>query len=135
MAQTTGVAVEPPVSKISFTTTEHDFGAQPQGTPVSYEFNFTNVGVTPIQLQSVKPSCGCTSPEWTNDTVLPGKNGVIKITYNMAREGSFNKPVTVTTTDGETVMLYIKGEAISSEAPNPAEEIKPSLVAPPKQPE
>ena len=130
-AQTIGTSTEQQVStKILFNKTEHNFGTQPQGIPVSCEFAFTNTGITPLQLQSVRPSCGCTTPIWTNDTVLPGQKGVINVSYNMVRAGSFNKPITVTTVAGEIIMLYIKGEAISTENVNSVDEVKPSLVTP-----
>src|SRR4051812_35083968 len=84
-------------SKLKFATTEHDFGNQVQGKPVSFEFEFSNTGGEPVVLENVKASCGCTTPTWTKEPVMPGKKGVVKAQYNMAREGSFRKSVTVTT--------------------------------------
>ncbi len=99
-------------SKIKFTEMEHDFGNQVQGKPVTYEFEFTNTGTEPIVLENVKASCGCTTPIWTKEPVMPGKKGTIKAQYNMAREGAFRKSITVTTKDGENITLYISGNAI-----------------------
>lgn len=100
-------------SKMKFNTVEHDFGSQAQGKPVTFEFQFTNTGNDPIVLEDVKASCGCTTPTWTKEPVLPSKTGVIKAQYNMAREGAFRKSITVTTKDGESVVLYISGNAIT----------------------
>lgn len=102
----------PSAQKIKFATTEHDFGNQAQGKPVTYEFEFTNTGKDPLILENVKASCGCTTPTWTKEPVMPGKKGVVSAQYNMAREGNFTKTITVTTKDGETVTLFIKGNAI-----------------------
>ncbi|MFN8238038.1 MAG: DUF1573 domain-containing protein [Chitinophagales bacterium] len=104
---------DPPVSsKIKFSEKEYDFGTLPQGKPVAHEFEFTNTGTEPVVLENVKASCGCTTPTWTKEPVMPGKKGTIKAQYNMAREGSFRKSITVTTKDGETVELFISGNAV-----------------------
>jgi hypothetical protein len=108
---------EPPVgntsSKIKFAKVEHDFGNQPQGKPVTYEFEFTNEGTEALLLENVKASCGCTTPTWTKEPVMPKKTGSIKAQYNMAREGAFRKSITVTTKDGENITLYISGNAVT----------------------
>ena len=104
---------EPPViSKVKFNTLEHDFGSLPQNKPVTYEFEFSNTSTEPVILENVKASCGCTTPTWTKEPVKPRKKGSIKAQYNMAREGAFRKSITVTTKDGENIVLYISGNAI-----------------------
>ncbi|MEZ5055093.1 MAG: DUF1573 domain-containing protein [Chitinophagales bacterium] len=105
-------AEPPPSSKIKFNKLEHDFGNQPQNKPVTYEFEFSNTGTEPIILENVKASCGCTTPTWTKEPVMPGKKGSVKAQYNMAREGAFRKSITVTTKDGENIILYISGNAV-----------------------
>ena len=110
---TTITKADPPAaSKIKFSEKEFDFGTVPQGKPVTHEFEFTNTGAEPVVLENVKASCGCTTPTWTKEPVMPGKKGSIKAQYNMAREGSFRKSITVTTKDGETVELFISGNAV-----------------------
>ena len=98
--------------KITFTEESFDFGniAEEKG-PVTKEFTFTNTGGSPLILQNVKASCGCTTPEWTKDPVLPGKKGFVKATYNpQNRPGQFNKSITVTSNaENNTVILTIKG--------------------------
>lgn len=113
-------------STIKFTKTEHDFGNQPQGKPVTYEFEFTNEGTEPIVLEDVKASCGCTTPTWTKEPVMPKKTGKIKAQYNMARDGAFRKSITVTTKDGQTITLYISGNAIAQK--QGADDAEPTLL-------
>ena len=99
-------------AQISFTDTLHQFGRIQEGEIVNYEFEFTNVGKEPLIIENVKASCGCTTPGWTKEPVMPGKKGMVSAQYNMAREGNFTKTITVTTKDGETITLYIKGNAV-----------------------
>lgn len=108
-------AEQPATSKIKFAKLEHDFGNQPQGKPLTYEFEFTNISEEPVLLENVKASCGCTTPTWTKEPVMPKKTGSIKAQYNMAREGAFRKSITVTTKDGENITLYISGNAVAQE--------------------
>lgn len=99
-------------AKITFSEESFDFGniAEEKG-PVTKEFTFTNTGAAPVIVQNVKASCGCTTPDWTKDPVLPGKKGVVKATYNpQNRPGQFNKTITVTSNaENNTVILTIKG--------------------------
>jgi len=112
------VKADPPAntsSKIKFAAVEHDFGSQPQGKPVTWDFTFTNEGTEPLVLENVQASCGCTTPTWTKEPVMPKKSGSIKAQYNMARDGAFRKSITVTTKDRETITLYISGNAVAQE--------------------
>src|SRR5258705_13147803 len=58
--------------------TEHDFTKIPQGKPVYYTFEIVNIGKTPLKLENVHPSCGCTTPEWSRDPIEPGATEKIK---------------------------------------------------------
>ena len=44
----------------------------------------------------VKPSCGCTSPDWSKEEIAPGKEGFIEIIFNSAgKSGMQRKNVSV----------------------------------------
>src|SRR5689334_19624840 len=64
--------------------TEHDFGQIPQGKPVYYYFEITNTGLTPLKLDNVQASCGCTTPEWNKDPIASGATDKIKVGFNAA---------------------------------------------------
>jgi len=88
---------------------EHDFSQIPQGKPVYYSFEITNTGKTPLKLDNVAASCGCTTPEWSREAIAPGKTAIIKVGYNAAAEGYFEKPITITYNNNQTKQLKIKG--------------------------
>lgn len=69
--------------KISFESVVHDFGTfDEDGGNVSAEFRFSNTGNKPLEITSVRATCGCTVPEYSREPIAPGENGVIKVTYN-----------------------------------------------------
>lgn len=97
------------VENLVFDNEVHDFGAIPEGPNADYEFTFKNTGKEPINLQTVNASCGCTTPSWSKEPVLPGKTGSIKASYaTQGRPGGFTKSITVVSNAG-TKVLTIKG--------------------------
>jgi hypothetical protein len=107
-------------ASLKFSNEEHNFGTVPEGPSVSYDFEFKNTTSEPVQLESVRASCGCTTPNWSKEPILPGKSSKITATYNTkGRPGSFYKTITVKSTAGQKV-LKIKGtveKAPSSSVP------------------
>jgi hypothetical protein len=104
------------VAVFAWDNTTHDFGKIKQGTPVTHEFKFTNTGKTPLVITNVQASCGCTTPDWSKEPVMPGAQGFIKATYNAASTGGFNKTVTVTANiETGFIQLTIKGEVLVTE--------------------
>lgn len=101
---------------IKFKHEKHDFGKVAQGVPAVYTFEFTNTGNAPVIISNAQASCGCTTPDWTKDPVMPGKTGIVKASYNAASMGPFTKTVTVTSNaETPTVVLTITGEVVSKE--------------------
>lgn len=88
----------------------HDFGSIKKGRPVTYTFQFVNTGNEPLKLENVAASCGCTTPEWSPEPVAPGKSGSVKVGYNAAVEGVFEKSVTIVYNGGKTKTIYVKGK-------------------------
>lgn len=94
---------------MKFKTEDHNFGTIAEGPSVSFDFFFKNTTKQPIQLESVRASCGCTTPHWDKQPVLPGKTSKITAVYNTkGRPGNFYKTITVKSTAGQKV-LKIKG--------------------------
>ena len=101
------------VKPLRFKEDIHDFGYVDQDAgPVTYSFQFVNVSNRPVKILTVQASCGCTTPNWSKDPVVPGANGFIEARFDpKGRPGYFNKSLTVTTDfDSNPVILQIKAQ-------------------------
>lgn len=88
---------------------EHNFGKIPQGKPVYYTFTIINKSTEPLKLDDVTATCGCTTPEWNKNAIAPGGSSQIKVGFNAAQAGYFQKYVTVQYNGGQTLQMTIKG--------------------------
>jgi len=88
---------------------EHDFDKIPQGKPVYYTFDIVNTGKVVLKLDDVSATCGCTTPEWSREPIAPGAVAKIKVGYNAAAEGPFEKFITLTYNSNQTKQIKIKG--------------------------
>ena len=89
--------------------TAHDFGKIPQGKPAYHFFEIVNTGKEAIKLDNVVATCGCTTPEWSKDPIEPGQSQKIKVGYNAASEGPFEKYITISYNGNQSKQLSIKG--------------------------
>jgi hypothetical protein len=112
-APATSQAVKKEGPQMDFKFTEHNFGELEEGPKAAVDFVFTNTGNKPLILTDVKASCGCTTPDWPKEPILPGQTNKIKVEYNtQGRPGDFTKSITITSNmeDGAPKMIYIKGK-------------------------
>jgi hypothetical protein len=100
----------PAAEVISLKETEYDFGKIPQGKPVTHIFMLTNTGSTPLKLDNVQASCGCTTPEWSKEEIPAGATSKITVGYNAAADGPFTKFITITYNGTQNKQVTIKGE-------------------------
>lgn len=102
---------------LKFKELAYDFGKIKQGTPVSHDFVFTNIGTSPVIIESTVASCGCTTPVKPEGAVQKGKDDKITAAYNAAAVGPFNKSITVKVAGIDMpVQLKITGEVLSADA-------------------
>jgi hypothetical protein len=90
--------------------TEHNFGKVPQGKPVYFNFEVVNTSQEPLKLENVQASCGCTTPEWSHEAIAPGATSIIKVGFNAAATGPFDKFITITYAGANMKQLRISGE-------------------------
>jgi Protein of unknown function (DUF1573) len=104
------------VDHIKFKTEEHDFGKIKQGVPVTYDFAISNIGKTPVVVESATATCGCTTPVKPEQPIMPGDANKITAGFNAAALGLFNRPITIKLAGvDETKVIIIKGEVLSAE--------------------
>jgi hypothetical protein len=101
--------VAPKQDVLTLKETKYDFGTVPQGKPVFHFFEVVNTGSTPLKIDNIVTSCGCTTPEWSKEPIAPGGTAKIKVGYNAASEGGFEKSITVQYNGSETKQIIIKG--------------------------
>lgn len=88
-----------------------------KGTDDKFTFSFKNTGDTPILIQDVITSCGCTTAKKPDAPVAPGQKSEISVKYDTFRIGAFEKTITVkTNVQPEPIVLTIKGSVLDSTA-------------------
>jgi hypothetical protein len=124
---TTTPSINPNAPKFKFATETLDYGNIPYDADGNREFKFTNTGKEPLIITDAKGSCGCTTPKWPKEPIMPGATGVIQVHYDTKRPGSFTKTVTLTSNaDTSSKVLTIKGVV----GPKPVEEVPAAVPAP-----
>lgn len=101
--------------KATFNKTVHDFGKiNESDKTATTTFTFKNDGNAPLIIQRAHASCGCTTPDYTKEPILPGKEGKITVTYStIGRVGAIDKNVTIfSNVPDEIYTLKIVGEVL-----------------------
>lgn len=113
---------------LKFNKEVHDFGKLSEGPLATYKFEVTNTGTAPVVISNAQASCGCTTPEFSKDAIMPGGKSVIKVGYNTSgRPGAFTKTITVmSNAENSSVILTIKGEVTSAPVPAAAPAAAPN---------
>lgn len=100
--------------EIKFDKMEHDYGTITKGSDGSCVFKFKNIGNEVLVISDVRKSCGCTTPTWSKEPILPGQSGEIKVGYNTENIAPFSKTITVISNAvNATVTLTIKGNVVA----------------------
>lgn len=73
-----------------------DFGKIDEGQKLEVVYHFKNTGTKPLIISSVEPGCGCTVAETPTAPIAPGKEGVIKGSFDSnSRPGTQHKSIFV----------------------------------------
>lgn len=93
---TTTAATTKAGPQIKFAEEKYDFGSIKQGDIVDHVFKFKNTGTQPLVISNIGVSCGCTTPDWTKEPVMPGKMGMVSAKFNSAgKMGMQTKVLTI----------------------------------------
>lgn len=100
----------------------YNFGRVNQGEVVQHVFKIRNEGKEDLIITTVKPSCGCTSPKWTQEAIPPGGEGEIHVVFNTGgKMGPQKKSITVYSNAPKPLVLYLEGEVVAPSVPLPTE--------------
>jgi hypothetical protein len=101
---------------LQFESTTFTYGKVKEGETVDVKFGFKNVSAENVVIESVRASCGCTTPKLDKKEYAPGESGVIEAAFNTTgRKGPQSKTVTVRTSDPKqpAYVLTLAGEIVS----------------------
>jgi hypothetical protein len=124
LALSGAVAADPrPVLEVK--ETSQDGGVVEEGSVVKFKFVVTNRGEADLEVPRVKPSCGCTVPQWEK-LIKPGQEGTIEAEMRTDYfRGQVNKHLTVFTNDPDHAQV----ELTITARVTPLVEITPNMVA------
>lgn len=116
---------------ISFDKTTLDYGTVKHGSDGHRIFTIKNTGDKPLIISRVQASCGCTTPEWSQEPIMPGKTAPLKVGYNTTITGDFTKIIEVYSNDPDNsrAVINIKG-TVEGPAAASAQVVEAVQVAP-----
>ncbi len=96
---------------------KYDFGKIKQGSPVTTYFTITNTSDKPITIENAWAGCGCTTPEFSKEPIAPNSTSKLKVGYNAAAMGHFEKDVNVKIAGVQDAKIVkITGEVVDGNA-------------------
>jgi hypothetical protein len=113
-----------PGSSIKFKEEKWDFGRTKQGKSLVHVFKFTNAGTDTLKIGRVTSSCGCTAALVSKDSLKPGEEGELKVTFNTTGyEGDLTKYIYLETNDPDHPRKQIAISASIDVPPRPKVEL------------
>ena len=104
--------------EFKFETETINYGKIALGSNGKRVFEFTNVGKSPLVINRVQASCGCTVPKKPEGPIMPGEKGKIEVSYDTKRPGGFSKAITIfSNAKNPRKMIKIKGYVERVNAP------------------
>lgn len=103
-------------ARIQWLEKDFDFGLmREEDGPQTGRSRFVNLGPDTISIFSVRPSCGCTSADFSETPIMPGDTATISYTYDPhMRPGKFDKSVRVRLSDGNRHTIRITGNVLGT---------------------
>jgi hypothetical protein len=69
-------------AEVKIDDAKQSFTTVPQGTVVELNYVVTNIGAVPLLLKDFEVECSCTTAEFDNKPVLPGKSTTIVVKFD-----------------------------------------------------
>lgn len=104
-------SAQPP--QISLESYEFEFGDVVNGTIVSKDIVIENDGSSPLMIEEVSTSCGCTTGVIEPATISPGERGVLHIEFDSGAhgpelEGLLKRQVFIITNDPDSPEVRVE---------------------------
>lgn len=93
---------------MDFKESEFNFGTIKEGEVIKHDFIFNNTGTSPVILSQVSASCGCTTPSYTSEPVLPGKEGKISVEFNSAGQVGQQQKIISIASNAESKVMTVQ---------------------------
>lgn len=106
---------------VQFDRTFHDFGKATEGEQVETTFVITNIGKEPVLIKSHEVQCGCTTPTYSQEPIMPGKSANIKVGFNTHGKMGMNDKTVKITTNGGVHELKFRCEVTAKTTVDPIE--------------
>jgi len=103
-----------PVPQISWTEQTQDLGQIKKGEKRDLVYEFTNTGSADLVIELVT-ACNCMSLDWTRGKIIPGGEGMVKITFDSTHQelGKLKKVIDViANTDPIVVEAFFNVEIV-----------------------
>jgi hypothetical protein len=115
----------PAFAQLKWDTTEQTLKVKPGDREVVATYRFTNTGTTPITIDNVHTSCGCTTAALTKNEYAPGEAGQIVARMEIGnRTGHQEKSILVTTKQSPKSPMVLR---LLADIPEPVV-MKPTFV-------
>lgn len=102
---------------IKVSADKYDFGKIKQGVPVTTYFDVKNISDKPVVVENAWAGCGCTTPEISKEPLAPNGLTKLKVGYNAAAMGHFDKVVFVKLAGvQDPKQIMITGEVLDANA-------------------
>lgn len=81
----------------------HDFGVVPRGTQLKYSFKMTNLYKVPLEITSVRVSCGCLTVKESTKVLQPNETALLHMNMDGTRFSGYKKILVYVTVGPEYV--------------------------------
>jgi hypothetical protein len=94
----------------------YSLGKVERGQKVIQKINIKNTGKTPLLITAGKSACGCITYKLDKESVLPGKTGVLEVTYAPVMDGKNSDVLTLITNDlaNPKTQIILQAEVVES---------------------
>ena len=104
-----GVGAGTARAEIAWANPNQEFQRTAEDRELTANFAFRNAGKTPVTIQKITTTCGCTTAELPKMTWQPGEAGTLPARFIFGgRRGAQAKSIMVATDDGKTAQLSFK---------------------------